>query len=104
MTFREAWFTPSFSKYRGERCGGAQIHVLDRDAYRPLETTLHIIRTIREMYPERFRFHEEYFDKIMGTSKVREGLEAHREVRAILASYDRELEAFAELRKAYLLY
>ncbi|MCX7975154.1 MAG: DUF1343 domain-containing protein, partial [Candidatus Aminicenantes bacterium] len=33
VRFREAWFTPTFSKYRGELCGGVQIHVFNRDLF-----------------------------------------------------------------------
>jgi len=38
VIFREAWFTPTFSKYKEELCGGAQIHVVDRTAYRSHST------------------------------------------------------------------
>jgi uncharacterized protein YbbC (DUF1343 family) len=102
--FREAWFTPSFSKFVGESCGGAQVHVTDRNAYRPFETALHVVRTIREMYPEKFAFHADYFDKVMGTAKVREALEKGLQVSEIIKGYTPRLEAFAETRKAYLLY
>jgi uncharacterized protein YbbC (DUF1343 family) len=104
VSFREAWFTPTFSKYTGENCGGAQIIVTDRSLYRPLQTSLEIIKTIRDMYPERFEFHPEYFDRIMGTAKVREALEAGRSVKEIGQGFEEGLQAFAETRKAYLLY
>ena len=52
--FRENYFQPTFQKFAGELCGGAQIHVLDRDAYRSFETGVEIIRTIRKLYPEKF--------------------------------------------------
>lgn len=102
--FREAWFMPTFSKFRGELCGGCQVHVTDRNRYRPLETALHIIKTTREMYPEQFRFHKEYFDKVMGTAKVREALEKGERVEDIVKSYEHDLRSFADLRKPYLLY
>jgi uncharacterized protein YbbC (DUF1343 family) len=104
VKFREQWFTPTSSKFKGENCGGAQIHVTDRKTFRPLETSLHVIKTIREMYPEKFQFHEKYFDRIMGTSKVRLALEAGKSVPEIVAGFARGLSDFAELRKPYLLY
>jgi uncharacterized protein YbbC (DUF1343 family) len=52
--FRENYFQPTFNKFAGELCGGAQIHVLDRDAYRSFQTGVEIIRCIRKMYPESF--------------------------------------------------
>jgi len=102
--FREAWFTPSFSKYTGEKCGGAQVHVTDRHAFRPLATSLHIIKTIKELYPDKFSFHPDYFDRIMGNSRVREAIERNASVEQILASFEDGLKAFAAERKPYLLY
>jgi uncharacterized protein YbbC (DUF1343 family) len=102
--FREAWFTPSFSKYAGENCGGAQVHVTNRHVFRPLATSLHIIKTIRDLYPEKFSFHPDYFDRIMGNSRVREAIERNASVEEILASFEDGLKEFAEERKPYLLY
>ncbi len=104
IKFREAWFSPTFSKYKGELCGGAQIHVIDRNQYRPFESSLHIIKTVMKMYPRHFKFHNEYFDKIMGTSKVRQALEKWIDVKDIIKSYKGELDNFLVLRKPYLLY
>lgn len=102
--FRETWFTPSFSKFSGEPCGGAQVHVTDRNSYRPFETALRVVKTIREMYPDRFQFHADYFDKVMGTATVRDGLEKGLEITEIVRGYEPNLRTFAEVRKPYLLY
>lgn len=104
VAFREQWFTPTFSKFSGLNCGGCQIHVTDRNAYRPLATTLHIIKTIRDSYPGKFEFHAKYFDKIMGTSSVRTALEAGKAVNEIVAGFEAGLKGFEERRKPYLLY
>jgi uncharacterized protein YbbC (DUF1343 family) len=104
VRFREAWFTPYFSKFSGELCGGCQVHVTDRTAFRSVEAVLHIVKTVRDMYPDKFAFHGEYFDKVMGTASVRKALEAGSDVASILAGIRPGLEAFAALRKAYLLY
>jgi len=104
VVFREACFTPTFSKFQGQLCGGTQVHVTDRAVYRSVETALHIIKTIRDTYPDMFEFHEEYFDKIMGTSKVREALENGTNVAEIVAGFKPGLEGFKVLREPYLLY
>ena len=52
--FRENYFQPSFHKFAGQLCGGAQIHVLDRAVFRPFETGIEIIRCIRKLYGEKF--------------------------------------------------
>jgi len=52
--FRENYFQPTFNKFAGELCGGAQIHVLDRNIFRSFQTGVEIIRCIRKLYPEAF--------------------------------------------------
>ncbi len=52
--FRENYFQPTFNKFAGELCGGAEIHVLDRNLFRSFQTGVEIIRCIRKLYPEAF--------------------------------------------------
>ena len=52
--FRENYFQPTFHKFAGELCGGAQIHVTDRNAFHPFQTGLEIIRLMRNLYPDQF--------------------------------------------------
>src|SRR5436190_9462091 len=42
--FRAARFQPAFHKFAGEICGGAQLHVIDRDLFTPYRAGLEIIR------------------------------------------------------------
>ncbi len=104
IQFREAWFTPVFSKYQGELCGGCQIHILNRRTFQSWKSTLHIIQTIMRMYPEAFEFHPDYFDKIMGTGRVREALLQGIPADDIAAEFQTDIEEFSDRRKKYLLY
>lgn len=104
VTFREAWFTPVFSKYSGELCGGCQVHVTDRYTFRPVAVFLHVIQTVRRLYPGRLEFHDEYFDRVMGTDKVRKMLGSGATVEDILKAFGPGLEEFAKMREKYLLY
>ena len=104
VAFREQWFTPLFSKFKGQLCGGCQVHVTDRNAYRPLATALHVIKALRDAYPAQFAFQADYFDKIMGTASVRKALEAGTRIEDIVAGWADGLARFAELRKAFLFY
>jgi len=52
--FRENYFQPTFHKLAGELCNGAQLHVIDRDAFCPFQTGVEIIRTLRRLYPKHF--------------------------------------------------
>ena len=54
--FRETWFQPTFQKFAGEMCGGAQLHVTDRRIFAPFRTGLEIIRTIRRLFGDSFQW------------------------------------------------
>ena len=54
--FRENYFQPTFHKFAGELCGGAQLHVLDRAEFRPFRSGVEIIKRIRQIYPEQFQW------------------------------------------------
>jgi uncharacterized protein YbbC (DUF1343 family) len=54
--FRQNYFQPTFHKFAGELCGGAQIHITDRGAFLPFQTAIEIIRLIRKLYPSEFRW------------------------------------------------
>jgi len=54
--FRENYFQPTFHKFAGELCGGAQIHVTERDTFHPFQTGLEIIRLMRNLYPDQFEW------------------------------------------------
>jgi uncharacterized protein YbbC (DUF1343 family) len=104
VVFREAWFTPTFSKHKEQLCGGAQIHVTDREEFQPFAVSLHILRTVMDLYPESFLFHDEYFDSIMGTNKIRQLLESGESVDFITESHKAQHDVFHTTRKPYLLY
>jgi uncharacterized protein YbbC (DUF1343 family) len=104
VKFQGAKFTPIYSKFKGKLCHGAQIHVLDRETFRPFQTTLHIIKTIRDMFPIPFQFHAEYFDKIIGSHAIRKNIEKREQLQKIIDNYVPQLEKFRILRKKYLLY
>ncbi|MFN2509491.1 MAG: exo-beta-N-acetylmuramidase NamZ domain-containing protein [Chthoniobacterales bacterium] len=54
--FRENYFQPTFHKFASELCGGAQMHITNRETFRPFETGLTIIRHIRRRYPKYFQW------------------------------------------------
>jgi uncharacterized protein YbbC (DUF1343 family) len=54
--FRENYFQPTFHKFVGELCHGAQLHVIDRKSFQPFMTAVEIIKHIRKLYPDRFQW------------------------------------------------
>jgi uncharacterized protein YbbC (DUF1343 family) len=104
VMFREARFTPRFSKFKNQSCAGAQINVLDREIYRPFSATLHIIQVAARMYPEKVQFHARYFDCIIGSSSVRQAIEKDSPVDKIIRTFSSQIQEFFDQRKACLLY
>ncbi len=44
VVFRALDFTPGFNKHAGQVCHGVELHITDRNTYRPLYTMLHMFR------------------------------------------------------------
>jgi uncharacterized protein YbbC (DUF1343 family) len=56
VRFRRASFQPTFQKFAGQLCHGSQLHVTDRNRFRPVQTALEILIWIAEHYPNEFRW------------------------------------------------
>ena len=110
VVFRACSFTPTFSKYRDERCGGVQIHVTDRDSFRPVETALHMLSTAMELWPDDFEWlppsydERRHFDLLAGTDKIRTDLDRGEAIRDIVEGWTEGLRGFERLREGCLLY
>ncbi|PLR80900.1 DUF1343 domain-containing protein [Bacillus canaveralius] len=110
VTFRPASFNPSFSKHAGVLSHGIQIHVTDREEFKPVETGLHIVKTIHDLYPGKFQFRAEnsagisFFDQLVGNGWIRDGIEEGWPVQDMKKQWQEGLEQFIEVREQYLLY
>ena len=105
VKFRAASFTPSFSKHSEQLSHGVQVYVTDREKYQSVETGLHIVKTIHDLYGEEFSFNKSgNFDLLIGNSWVREELEKGTNVEDIIAKWQKDTKAFKKVRKQYLLY
>ena len=56
IVFTPAYFTPTASKYQGETCQGLYAHVLDKEAFRPVESALRLLLLIARLYGGDFQF------------------------------------------------
>jgi uncharacterized protein YbbC (DUF1343 family) len=103
--FRPAWFQPTFQKHAGQRCGGLQLHVTDRTAFRPVRTGLAVLAALRDAAGERFAWRtEEYefvrdpiaIDLLFGSDRERKALEAGANWQDIAAAWEPEEAAWRE--------
>lgn len=49
VKFRPVGFMPWFSKHAGVACSGVQLHVTDRDAFRPVSSGVHLVHAITHL-------------------------------------------------------
>jgi uncharacterized protein YbbC (DUF1343 family) len=113
VRFRPARFTPTFHKWAGKLCGGVQIHVTDRDRFKPFATGLAIIATARRLAPRRFAWRRPPYeferrllpiDILLGTDRIRRALERGRPMREIEQGWAGELLKWKRRRAPALLY
>jgi uncharacterized protein YbbC (DUF1343 family) len=113
VRFRPTVIEPTFHKHAQTSCGGCQIHVLDRTAFRPVETGVALIAAFRAADPDRFRWRDppyEYehtllpIDILAGSSELREQIEAGVPARDIARGWGASTAGFVERRKPFLLY
>lgn len=113
VRFRPLSFRPTFHKFAGQLCGGAQLHVTDRSSFLPYRTGIAILRAMRRLASEAFRWRTEPYefvgdrpaiDLLTGSSAIREGVDAQRSLDELVQTWRPAEEAFAERRRACLLY
>ena len=113
VVFRPHSFIPTFQKHMGELCHGVQLHVTDRETFRPVISGIALIKAIHDLCPEGFAWQNppyEYvydrlpFDVIAGGTVLREQIEAGVDLATIAASWQSDEELFRQQRKPFLLY
>jgi len=100
--FRTTFFTPTFGNYIDKLCGGLQIHVTDRKAFRPIRTSLEILKTYLTILPDSVTVssNTNYESGIVDLDKNIFTMTPEQ----IEALWQSNLTEFMDMRKKYLLY
>ena len=110
---RAAHFEPTFQKHAGRPCGGCQVHVTDREAFRPVLTAVTVLQAMRQADPSRFAWREppyEYertkqpIDILAGSPALRVQIDAGVPAAEIAAGWEADVTAFTAVRSRFLLY
>lgn len=105
--FRPAYFQPYYLYYEKEKLGGVQILLTDPQSVALTPVQFHIMDAIRQLYPDTEFFgskRDSMFDKVTGTSRMREMIAAGKPLGEVLAFWNDGVEDFRQERAKYLLY
>jgi uncharacterized protein YbbC (DUF1343 family) len=113
VTLRPLYFKPTFNKFKGELCGGAQIHVTDQKIFRPVKFGLSLIALLRQEFGDNFQWKNPPYefvtdrmpiDILLGNSWIRKELEAGIDPDRIEGMWQNRLNDFSRKRQDHLLY
>ncbi len=114
VVFRPLYFQPTFQKYGGKLCGGAELHIINRDRFKPFKTGAAIIKAAQDLYPKQFKWKKppyEYekkkmpIDILAGTDRLRKDIEDGKPLKYMEEWWKEECRQFQrEVRKKYLIY
>ena len=95
-------FTPKASVFKDEACGGVNIIVTDRTAFRPLLTGIEIAVGLRRLYPSEWKV--DGYARLLVNSATLDRVKRGESAREIVASWNNQLEEFRQSRAGILLY
>src|SRR5216684_377830 len=113
VRFRPARFVPTFHKWAGRLCDGAQVHVTDRARFKPFLTGLALIAVARRQGRRHFAWRRPPYeferrrlpiDILCGTDAIRRAIERGTSIAMIERSWRRDLTRWLGARRPYLLY
>jgi hypothetical protein len=92
-------------KHMNVRCGGTFVRVTDRNLFNPLEVGIYIIYTLRNLYPNDFRWRtDNYIDQLSGTTDLRLMINQGQTPEDIINKWDTDLQEYIKIANKYLLY
>lgn len=114
VVFRPMYFQPTFQKHSGKLCAGTQIHISNREKFKPFKTGVAIIKAVHDLYPEHFKWSQppyEYetkkmpIDILAGTDRLRKDIENGESLEQMEKWWKGQcLEFQKKVRKKYLIY
>ncbi|MEY2228627.1 exo-beta-N-acetylmuramidase NamZ domain-containing protein [Streptomyces sp. BF23-19] len=102
--FREAYFTPTFSKHVGKVCGGVRLLVHDREAFDPVRAGIGLLITARRVWSGFGWRADHWIDRLTGSDRVRTLVDAGADVDEVAGDWAAGLARFGAVREEYLLY
>jgi uncharacterized protein YbbC (DUF1343 family) len=93
-------FEPSASKFRGERCQGVYVQVIDRNAFEPANSGVAIVWCLKQQFGEKFQFAQ--VDRLLQNTSTLSDIDKAKDPASV--NWTKEINAFRESRAKYLMY
>lgn len=114
IVFRPHYFKPKFQKHADQVCGGIQLHVTDRNIFKPVITGIAVLRAAAKLHFNDFAWRTEPYefvskrpaiDLLYGNSNLRKKLAVGNEsLKIIEDSWETEIKVLKNIRNDYLIY
>ncbi len=95
-------FTPNASVFKNEQCGGVNIIITDRRAFRPLLTGIEMAVALRTLYPNDWKV--DSYLRLLVNANTLDRIKRGDAPRDIVSSWNAQLEEFRKARAEVLLY
>ena len=102
VAFEAVTFVPAAAPYRGQRCQGVRLRVVDRNALDSPALGVELASALTRLYPGHFQLGNTL--GMVGSRQVLQALKCNEDPREIERHYRPGLQAFLRLRAKYLLY
>lgn len=102
VRFVPRYFTPTASKFAGERCGGVEIIIVDRASLNSVDVGLTLAATLRRLYPN--EWDASRYPRLLVHAEMHRALLDGANARELKQITRQGLDDFAKRRKAFLLY
>ncbi len=109
VLFRPATFKPYYGRLAKNEVKGVQIYILDADKFNLMGLQFMFMDVHHKLYPEKDVYslsekRHKMFDKVTGSSKIREAFFKNYKYSDIEAILKKDVESFRRLSEKYFLY
>ena len=113
VAWRTTAFEPTFQKHARKTCCGLQLHVTDRQQFKPLRTAIVLLQALLELFPDDFGWREEVYefvadrlaiDLLLGDQIVRLAIEDQMPIGELEVLLNGSRAQFDAERAQHLLY
>ena len=102
VIFVPVQFTPSSSKFKGEKCFGINIIITNREEFNPIKTGITIALALRYMYPKSWKMKN--YNRLLVNEITFQNIKTQKSYKQIKSLWKDGLESLMLIRRKFLLY